>query len=164
MIKNGLAISMLCVFLIGCQGAGEQPSPATSQTATTTGPQIVKIPISSPAQVDSLRQRGIEILVAEETYVAARLAPEEEVKVQGLQLKTEPIQEAELVQRLVRISGVDKARLQELVDLGIDVWEVEEGAVTAQVFDKHIWEMQQRGFTVEILERNVQDVVRKAQK
>jgi hypothetical protein len=164
MIKKELAISMLCVFLIGCQGGGEQQSPATSQTATPSGPQIVKILIASPAQVDSLRSRGIDIIVVEENYVAARVAPQEEIAIQDLQLKTEPIQETELVQRLVRIPGVDMTRLQELVDLGIDVWEVEEDAITAQVFDSHIWEMQQRGFTVEILERNVQDVVKKAQK
>lgn len=155
---------MAFVFLIGCQsGTGQQP-PATVQTATASGPQIVKIPITNPSQVDSLRNRGIDILVAEETYVAARVAPEEEVKVHALQLQTEPIKETELVQRLVRIPGVDKARLQELVDLGIDVWEVEGDALTAQVFDKHIWEIEKRGFTVEVLERNVQNVTNKAQK
>lgn len=164
MIKKGLYITLLCVILLGCQSGAEQQTPATTQTAAPSGPQIVKIPITSPAQIDSLRGRGIEILVAESSYVAARLTPENEASLQALQLKTEPIQESELVQRLVRIANVEKARLQELVDLGLDVWEVEAGAVTAQVFDKHIWEMERRGFTVEILERNVQNVVKKAQK
>ena len=164
MIKKGLCFPMILVFLIGCQGGSGKQGTTASQPSTASGPQIVKIPITRAAQVDSLRNSGIDILVVEDNYIAVRVAAGDEVKVQALQLKTEPIKETELVQRLVRIAGVDRTRIQELVDLGIDVWEVEGDAVTAQVYDKHIWEIEKLGFPVEILERNVQNAVNKAQK
>jgi hypothetical protein len=161
MKKNGLGLAMMLIFFVACQsGTGQQ----TSQTTAASGPQVVKIPITSAAQIDSLRNRGIEILVAEEDYVAARLTPSEVITVQDLQLKTEPIKEIELVQRLVRVPDVEKEQLQQLVDLGIDVWEVNGDTLTAQVFDKHIWEIEKLGFTVEIVEHDVRDTAKKAQK
>ncbi len=148
-------------LLVGCRGGGGEQSATTPQLESTM-PQIKKIAITNKAEADSLINLGVEVIVVEDTYVAARVDSQATAKIQSLNLKLEPIKEAELVQRLVQITAVDTAGRQELADLGIDIWEVRQDTVIAQVFDKHIRQAEARGYRIEILERNVLNTVKKS--
>jgi hypothetical protein len=149
-------------FTIACQSStGEQGKSGSSQQLQSDVPQMRKIPISAKAEADSLIQLGIDVIVVEDAYVVARLNQSDVAKIQSANLKTEPIQETDLIQRLVKIPVNDRSKVSELADLGMDIWEVKEDTVIAQVFDKHIREAEAKGFKVEIVARNVLDVVKK---
>jgi hypothetical protein len=149
------------ILLVGCRGGGGEQSAPTPREESTM-PQIKKIAIRNKAEADSLINLGVEVIVVEDTYVAVRVDSQATAKIESINLKLEPIKEEELVQRLVKITPVDAAGRQALADLGIDIWEVRQDTVIAQVFDKHIREVEARGYRVEILERNVLNVVKKS--
>jgi hypothetical protein len=161
-IISFLLFLLIIAGITGCQeNSKKQIGEKPSQEMKYDKPQIRKIPIRSRTQVDSLIQLGLELIVIEDTYVAARIVPEDSAKIKAASLKTEPIQEQELIQRLVRIPIKDKSQVSELADLGMDIWEVKQDTVVAQVFDNQIRDAEAKGFSVEIVAKNVLDVVKK---
>lgn len=153
---------LIMLFAIACQSrTGEQTKSGESQEAQTAMPQIKKIPINNRSEADSLIKLGIDVIVVEDTYVAARINQSDVAQIQALNFTTEPIQEKDLIQRLVKIPVEDKSSVNELVNLGMDIWEVKKDTVTAQVFDKHIRQAEAKGFKVEIVATNVLDIVKK---
>ncbi|MFQ5769737.1 MAG: hypothetical protein ACE5HX_04320 [bacterium] len=164
-IKFLLVLLLAPAFLAGCQeNSKKQIGEKPSQAMKYDKPQIRKIPIQNKAQVDSLLRLGIDIIVVEDSYVAARIMPDDSSKIKTASLKTEPIQEQELIQRLVRIPIKEKSQVSELANLGMDIWEAKEDTVVAQVFDNQIRDAEAKGFTVVIVARNVLDTVKKKSK
>lgn len=153
---------LIMLFAMACQSrTGEQQTESAMLQETKSDlPQIKKIPIANKAEADSLIKLGIDIIVVEDSYVAARMSQSEVAIIRSANFKTEPILEKELIQRLVKIPIEDKSKVTELTNLGMDVWEVKEDTVIAQVFDKHIREAEAKGFSVEIVARNVLDIVK----
>lgn len=122
-------------------------------------PKLRKIPVESREQAEQLMQNGIEVIVIEESYVIARLRNDDQNTVQSAGLQTQPFAEDELIQRLVKIPVPDRSRIQPLVDLGLDVWEIRGDTLIAQVFDKHILAARALGYEVEVAAENVLDLV-----
>lgn len=129
-------------------GGEEGRSPAGAPSEPFTTPRLVKISIADPAQADSLLQLGFEVIVEEPDYVIARVDSSEVQTLRALRLSWGAFESSDLVQLLVRIPVRDSSDVAELVNLGIDLWEVREDSVVAQVYDKHIREAQARGFVV----------------
>lgn len=158
-----------CIIIIAgglcfmaCQNSsGELSETAGSQKQETEGPQLQKVAIENTAQADSLINMGLDVIVVEETYVVVRVAPAEAEKISSMNLKSQTVQESELVQRLVKIAISKKEDVQVLIELGMDVWEVQADTVTAQVFDKHIRQAESKGYTVKVVAKNVLDTVKK---
>lgn len=157
--KDCLLLFVLICFCPACQKSPE-PEIGTAQESGLPMPQIKKIPIKQRAEADSLIKLGIDVIVIEDNYVAARLTQADVLTVQTLNLNTEPIQEEELVQRLARIVIQAREDVHELAALGIDIWEVKADTVIAQVYDKHILQAESKGYVVEIIARNVLDLVK----
>ena len=161
MAKIHLPILLIFLIVLGCQN---QPQPATQAVSLeifNTGPQLVKIPIKNTAAADSLIHRGMDVIVVEENYVIAKLDRQQATTVQTMSLPMETFTPEELVQRLIRIVMKDTVGLQQLGDIGIDIWEVKGDTVVAQAFDKYIRQIQTRGFEVEIVEKNIQNLTHK---
>lgn len=151
------------VFSIGCQNnSGEQQG--SEKAVKYAGPQLKKIAIQAKAQADSLIEAGVDVIVVEEDYVVARLDEANEEQVQSMNLQAVPIKESDLVQRLVKIVIKDRLDSTELLEMGVDIWEVKGDTVIAQVFDKHIRLAEGKGYEVEVLERNVLDTVKQTSK
>ncbi|MFQ5709706.1 MAG: hypothetical protein ACE5HO_19810 [bacterium] len=160
-------LKLLLIVLSTCLVAGcksnEQGKAKSSvpQQVGTNMPQLKKIPIQDKAQADSLLQQGFELIVVEDDYVIARLKPNQVSALGAAHVKIEPVEEADLVQRLVKIPVADDSTASKLANLGMDIWEVEKDTVVAQAFDKQIREAEAKGFAVKIVARNVLDTVKK---
>ena len=130
----------------------------------TIGPQLKKIIIHGKEQADTLIEAGLDVIVVENNYVVVRLDEANEGKVRAMNLQTEPIQESDLVQRLVKIVIQDRLDTTTLLEMGVDIWEVKGDTVVAQVFDKHIRLAEEQGYRIEIVERNVLNTVKVSKK
>jgi hypothetical protein len=129
--------------------ACSQQQPATTSTASTAATNrggLRKISTSDQQIIEQLRQRGVKILVQQPDYVlvysdSSTLQP----------LDTQPVTEKDIVQRLAKIHFADKTQLQQIVDLGVDVWEVKGDSMTARVYDWYLEQLKQGGFSYRIL-------------
>ncbi len=131
-----------CVILAFCQSK-QQPHQAA-------GPMLQKVYYKSPAEIQRLRAAGAEIIVQEPDYVVIRT----DNMVQGLDMKSQPIQETDLVQRLVKIVLKDSSDLQAVINSGIDLWQVIGDTVIARAYDIYIERLRQAGFTIDIIAQN----------
>ncbi len=161
---NYLLVLLVFAFGVGCQNGSGTKSKSETGTMQSEGPQLKKISIQSTEQAAALINAGLDVIVVENDYVVARLDEANEEQVQAMNLQTEPIQESDLVQRLVKIVIKDRLDSTELLDMGVDIWDIKDKTVTAQVFDKHIRLAEEKGYSVEIIERNFLDTVKQTSK
>lgn len=131
-----------CLIFAFCQSE-QQP-----QQAQTAGLQ--KVYYKNPEEVQNLRNAGAEIIVQQPDYVVIRTNK----MLQTHGLKSEPIQEADLVQRLVKIAIRDSSDLQTIVNSGVDLWEVKNDTAVVRAFDIYIEQLKQAGLSVEIIAQN----------
>lgn len=153
--------SYLCWFVMmffACQN-GEQAQEAESNVRP-----LRKIPIENKEVADTLRQQGLDVIVVEDNYLVVRMHKSDSAKVRSLNLEMEPIREEDLVQRLVKIPIGEKSDANDLAGFGMDIWEVREDTVVAQVFDSQIFAAREKGYEVVIVARNVLDTVKKREK
>lgn len=136
------------LLLVALFGACAQEPEQTPQAAPAQGLKKLRHPTA--AQIQQLREAGAEIIVQEQDYVIVRT---ENVQ-QALDLQFEAIAESDLVQRLVHVILPDSGRLQEVIDTGIDFWELRGDTVVARAFDIHIAQLTEAGFTVEVIAQN----------
>lgn len=122
----------------------QPPSPAAAYG-------LRKIAYTDSQTVEQIRQSGTEILVQQPDYVIVRVDSSAAGKFQTLSMNSQPAAESDLIQRLVRIHFNDKAELQTIADLGVDIWQVEGNTVVARAFDLHLEKLRQNGFTYEII-------------
>ncbi len=115
---------------------------ASPEQQSTSSTGLRKITITSQEDVEKLRSLGLQIIVQEENYVVIRRDSSQIRQLDDAAIKTAPIQETDLVQRLVKINFTSREQLQQIVDLGIDVWEVEGDSLLARVFDSHLASLQ----------------------
>jgi len=162
-IVSYLIVVLLFALSLGCQNnSGEQSG--SEMAVQYHGPQLKKISIQTKEQADNLIEAGFDVIVVEDDYVVVRLEAANEEQVLSMNLQIEPIQESDLVQRLVKIVIQDRLDSTALLEMGVDIWQVKGDTVVAQVFDKHIRLAQEKGYTVEIVERNVLDTVKVSKK
>lgn len=138
---------LLMSFGVIMFAACRQQQPAT--TPPTGG--LRKISVADSQAVERIRQSGAKILVQQPDYIVAYLDSVPADQVTALAAESNPAGEQDLVQRLVRIHYADKAQLQQIIDLGVDVWEVQSDSVTARVYDLHLEQLQQSGFVYRII-------------
>jgi len=135
-------VLLACLVLAFCQ-SDQQP-----QQAQSAGLQ--KIYYKNQEEIQKLRDAGAEIIVQEPDYVVIRT--DKMMQTQGL--KSEPIQEIDLVQRLVKVHLKDSTDLQKVVDTGVDLWEVKNNTAVVRAFDLYIEKMKQAGLSVKIIAKN----------
>jgi len=126
-----------------------QQQPATTPTASTASTGHGGLRKISPADqqtIERLRQSGVKILVQQPDYL---IIYSDSTTMQTM--NTQAATEKELVQRLVNIHFADKAQLQQIVDLGVDVWEVQGDSVTARVYDLYLEQLKHGGFSYRVL-------------
>jgi hypothetical protein len=126
-----------------------QQQPATTSTASTASTARGGLRKISPADqqiVERLQQSGVKILVQQPDYL---IIYSDSTMVEPL--NAQPATEKDLVQRLARIHFTDKAQLQQIVDLGVDVWEVQGDSVTARVYDWYLEQFKQNGITYRVV-------------
>ena len=140
---NRLFIISSILFLIWLACGTEEP-----QQAQTVGLQ--KISIQSQADVDRLRDAGAEIIVQEDGYVIVRAKN----MAQAHELGGKPIEESDLVQRLIKVTLSDSGDLQKAVNVGIDLWKVKGDTLIARAFDIYIEKLRAMGFNVEIIAKD----------
>jgi len=131
-----------CLIFAFCQ------SEQQSQQAQSQGLQ--KVYYKNQDEIQNLRNAGAEIIVQEPDYVVIRT----DSMLQTQDLKSEPIQEADLVQRLVKIHLKDSTDLQTVVNSGVDLWEVKNDTAVVRAFDIYIEQLKQAGLSVEIIAKN----------
>ena len=133
---------LACLIFAFCQSE-QQPQPA--QTAG-----LQKVYYSNQAEIENLRNAGAEIIVQEPGYVVIKT--DEMLQTHGL--KSEPIQEVDLVQRLVKIALKDSTDLQTVVNSGVDLWQVKNDTAVVRAFDIYIERLKAAGLSVEIIAKN----------
>lgn len=155
-----ILLNIFVMFNISCKKQ-ESTLPQSHEVKGMQTAQLKKIPITDPSLVDNLLSQGLDVIVVEKDYVVIRISPEKAQVLDRLQLQAEPIQEQDLVQRLVKIPISTQQQVNELANLGMDIWEVKKDTVVAQAFDKYIREAEKLGFKVEVVKRNALDIVKK---
>jgi hypothetical protein len=140
MVKLLLMLLLMLAF-IACQ------QPATSPAASG----LRKISVSDQQTVERLRQSGVKILVEQPNYLVVYSDSATASLIQMLAVNAQPATERDLVQRLTRIHFADKAQLQKIVDLGVDLWEAQGDSAIARVYDWHLEQLEQEGYTYRIL-------------
>lgn len=130
---------LACLIFAFCQSE-QQPQQAQSQG-------LQKIYYKSQDEIQNLRNAGAEIIVQEPDYVVIRT----DKMLQAHGLKSEPIQEVDLVQRLVKIQLKDSTDLQTIVNSGVDLWEVKNDTAVVRAFDIYIEQLKQAGLSVEVV-------------
>jgi len=125
-----------------------QQQPATTSTASTGRGGLRKISPADQQTIERLRQNGVKILVQQPDYV---IIYSDSATIQTLAIKTQAATEKEIVQRLVNIHFTDKAQLQQIVDLGVDVWDVQGDSVTARVYDWYLEQLKQNGINYRVI-------------
>jgi len=133
---------LACLIFAFCQSE-QQP-----QQAQKAGLQ--KVYYKSQQEVQNLRNAGAEIIVQQPDYVVIRT----DSMLQTQDLKSEPIQEVDLVQRLVKIALKDSTDLQTIVNSGVDLWEVKNDTAVVRAFDIYIEQLKQAGLSIEIIAKN----------
>ncbi|MGH1365898.1 MAG: hypothetical protein ACRBF0_20235 [Calditrichia bacterium] len=139
------SIFLIVAFLTGCA----TPEPVE---ALSTGKGLRKVPTADAATIEKLTNAGAEILVKQPDYIIIRIDGMQAVQA----VNTVQLNEADLIQRVVEIQLQDSTSVQTIVDMGIDLWDVEENKAVAQAYDLHITRLRDAGFTVAILEENSQ--------
>jgi len=132
-----------CLVFAFCQSE-QQPQQAQTQQG------LQKIHYNSDAEIQQLRQAGAEIIVQEPDYVIVRT--DSMLQTQGL--KSEAIQETDMIQRLVKIQLRDSIDLQRVVNSGVDLWEVKGDTAVARAFDIYIERLKKAGLTVKIIAKD----------
>jgi len=132
---------LLFIFMIFafCQPE-QQPQQAQSQG-------LRKIYYKNQQEVQQLRQAGAEIIVQEPDYVIIRT----DSMLQALSVKSDPIEETDLVQRLVKIHVKDSQDIQTVANSGIDLWEVKGDTALGRAFDIYIERLKKAGLSVKIV-------------
>lgn len=108
---------------------------------------LKKISYSSNEQLQALKDAGAEIIVQEPDYVIVRT----DDMLQALSVKSTPIKEADLVQRLVHIQLKDSTSLQTVVNAGVDLWQVVGDTAIARAYDLYINKLRAAGLDVKII-------------
>lgn len=140
--KIGLAILM--VALCAC---AKEPEHAARQ-APEHG--LKKLRNATEEQIQQLRNAGAEIIVQEKDYIIVST----ENVAQTLDLRFEAISESDLVQRFVHVLLTDRSELQQVVNSGMDYWELKGDTVVGRAFDVQIEQLRKEGFTVDIIAQN----------
>lgn len=152
---NIVLMILLSIFLIfGCQNRETKEQQTLMENLKSGKAQLVKIDVSDSAQADSLREKGLEVVVVEPGYVIAKLTLGGSTVLKDMHLSMVPADESDLVQRLVRIAVQSNAQVQELADMGLDLWQVKEDSVIAAAYDKYLFELDERGFKFDVLKQN----------
>lgn len=141
MLRVYLILSACLIFAF-CQSE-QQPQQAQSQG-------LQKVYYKSQDEIQNLRQAGAEIIVQEPGYVVIRT----DKMLQTHGLKLEPIQEVDMVQRLVKIALKDSTDLQTIVNSGVDLWEVKNDTAVVRAFDIYIERLKEAGLSVAIIAQN----------
>jgi len=136
-------ILVAAIFLMSCN------SKPPHQAQTT---ELRKVAYSSQEQVDQLRNAGAKIIVQEPDYVVIRT----DSMISALSMPSSPIDEADLVQRLIHVYAQDSSDVQKIINTGIDFWQVKGDTVIARAFDIYIERLKADGFTVTIIETKAQ--------
>lgn len=131
-----------CLVITFCR-PDQKPQQAQTQ-------RLQKIYYKSETEIQQLRQAGAEIIVKESDYVIVRT----DSMLQTQDLKSEPIQETDMIQRLVKIGLRDSTDLQKVVNSGVDLWEVKGDTAVARAFDIYIERLRKAGLTVKVIARD----------
>jgi len=130
---------LACLMFAFCQSE-QQPQQAQSQ-------QLQKVYYKSEQEVQKLRDAGAEIIVQQPDYVIIKT----DKMVATQDIKSEPIKELDMIQRLVKIYVKDSTDLQTVVNSGIDLWEVKNDTAIARAYDIYIDALRKAGLSVEII-------------
>ncbi len=139
---------MLKLFLLGSLASAlfactNQPS----SSARATG--LKKIHYRTPEELQKLRAAGAEIIVQQADYVVVRVDSTAVSALSGV--PAEAIQESDLVQRLVHFKIDSSHSLQQIVDAGVDFWEVAGDTAIARAYDIQLEKLRQAGFEFRVL-------------
>lgn len=137
-----MKMSLLVIFALMLLSCGGQ-----EMTSQQYEGGLRKIVAPSDAQIQALRDAGAEIVVLEPDYVIYRATD----TTQPVALSTAPIQEKDLVQRLVHIYLPDSTALQTVVNTGVDLWQVQGDTAVARAFDLYIDKMVAAGLSVRVV-------------
>ncbi len=141
-LKLGSIMIALC--LMAC--ASPEPPPGGKSASG-----LRKVMITEADAVDRLRALGLEVIVQQPDYVVVRQDSSHLQALREAGITTLPAQEADLVQRLVRVHFSDREQKQQIIDMGIDFWEQEGDSLLARAFDIHLSRLQAAGIGYRIL-------------
>lgn len=141
------------VMLLGALAlaACGQQQPATTTTASTAATGrggLRKISSADQQTIERLRQSGVKILVQQPDYL---IIYSDSTTMQTLAMNTQAATEKDVVQRLVKIHFTDKAQLQQIADLGVDVWDVQGDSVMARAYDWYLEQLKQNGMNYRVV-------------
>ena len=132
------------IVLLLC-GACTTPKPQQAKQQ-----QLQKIFYSSEDEIQRLRNAGAEIIVKESDYVIVRT----DSMLNAQSFSFEPIQESDLVQRLIKIIVKDSTDKCAIANVGIDIWEVKADTIIARAYDNYIEQLKNAGLSVQIIATN----------
>ncbi len=141
-----ILVGSLAMALSACTTEPSPPAPP----ARTTG--LKKIRYRTSEEVKKLREAGAEIIVQQPDYVIVRV---DSTAVSALaSVLVEPMQERDLVQRLVHIKIDSSHTVQPIVDAGLDLWEVQNDTAVARAYDVQLEKLRQAGFEFRVIAEN----------
>ena len=142
MIKSFFYVILLSALIVVCC------SDDVAEKAGGTG--LRKISHPSESQLKELDEAGADIIVRETDYIIVRTT----AVTTPLSVISAPIEEKDLVQRLVHIYLADSASLQMVINSGVDFWGVEGDTAVARAYDIYIDDLLAAGMTVRIVAQN----------
>ncbi len=138
MFKRVLVFVFSLLFLLACQ---------QQQVTTQLSAGLHKIVNPTPEQIQRLRDLGTEIIVQEDNYIIIRATQ----SIEAVSVHTQPVEESDFVQRLIRVPLQDSTSLQTVVNTGVDLWTVENDTAVARAFDIDIQELRDAGLQVQVV-------------
>ncbi|MBN1479069.1 hypothetical protein EH223_15355 [candidate division KSB1 bacterium] len=139
-MKIMCSILLFSILVISC---GERRVPE----GQTVGAGLQKISNLTDSQIQELRDSGAEIIVQETDYVVVRTTK----MTKPMAFSATPIEEQDLVQRLIHVYVPDSTALQTVINSGVDFWQVDGDTAIARAFDLYIRDLQNTGLTVRIV-------------
>lgn len=139
-MKTVFGILLLVVSFFSC---AEQEAPE----GQSVGAGLQKIANLTDSQIQELRDAGAEIIVQEPDYIVIRSTK----MTKPMAFSAAPIQEHDLVQRLIHVYVPDSTALQTVINSGVDFWQVDGDTAVARAFDLYIRDLQMAGLTVRIV-------------
>lgn len=112
--------------------------------------RLVRVEPADDETVESIQAAGGILVQREQRYAVFRLTLRELDLLDRTERELRPIREGDLVHRFVTIEAPDEATIEQVLSVGVDVFEGRDGKLFGRAFDGQIETLREHGIKVEV--------------